>query len=323
MLKPSIRLALIAALAFALLPASAQASHVQCGDVITHDTTLDSDLIDCPGDGVIIGADNITLDLSGHTIDGVVPESRRGVNVTTGHDGVTVENGRIQEFAYGVAFQYSDHGVASRLSIEDTSAGFGLFDSADDNLVVGNSVHGAGDAVIFLPLISQFPLLPPVRNVIRGNVFSGNEYGVFGNSNYGLIERNAIRSNTDSGIVLGYTAASNRIARNVLTGNGSGIMVQAGTSLTTIAENRITASAGDGIGVTAALRPTTVVERNVSSGNGDDGIDVDDPKTSVAKNTANDNGDLGIEAVSGTSDGGGNRARGNGNPLQCLNVFCK
>ena len=33
---------------------------------------------------------------------------------------------------------------------------------------------------------------------------------------------------------------------------------------------------------------------------------------------ANDNGDLGIEAVSGVTDGGGNRARGNGNPAQCV-----
>jgi dipeptidyl aminopeptidase/acylaminoacyl peptidase len=68
-------LGLLAALATAtaLLTRSAGqavANHVQCGDVITQDTTLDSDLIDCPGDGLVIGADNITLDLNGHTIDG-------------------------------------------------------------------------------------------------------------------------------------------------------------------------------------------------------------------------------------------------------------
>jgi hypothetical protein len=45
--------------------------------------------------------------------------------------------------------------------------------------------------------------------------------------------------------------------------------------------------------------------------------------TTLTKNTANDNGDLGIEAVPGVIDGGGNRARGNGNPAQCLNVSCK
>src|SRR5918995_4880123 len=51
----------------------ASASHVSCGDVITEDTTLDSDL-DC-GDlsggappALTIGADGVTLDLNGHTI---------------------------------------------------------------------------------------------------------------------------------------------------------------------------------------------------------------------------------------------------------------
>jgi hypothetical protein len=39
-------------------------------------------------------------------------------------------------------------------------------------------------------------------------------------------------------------------------------------------------------------------------------------------NTANRNHDLGIEAVPGVIDGGGNKASGNGNPAQCLNVVC-
>ena len=34
------------------------------------------------------------------------------------------------------------------------------------------------------------------------------------------------------------------------------------------------------------------------------------------------NGDLGIEAVFGVTDGGGNKAFGNGNPLQCTNITC-
>ena len=43
---------------------------MSCGDTITTDTTLDSDLVDCPTNGIVIGADNVTLDLNGHTIDG-------------------------------------------------------------------------------------------------------------------------------------------------------------------------------------------------------------------------------------------------------------
>jgi len=34
-------------------------------------------------------------------------------------------------------------------------------------------------------------------------------------------------------------------------------------------------------------------------------------------------GEVGIEAVPGVTDGGGNRAHGNGNAAQCLNVACR
>src|SRR3954451_6113935 len=43
---------------------------VACGDTITASVKLDHDLTDCPNNGIVIGADGITLDLNGHTIDG-------------------------------------------------------------------------------------------------------------------------------------------------------------------------------------------------------------------------------------------------------------
>ena len=48
----------------------AQAKVLHCGDVITANTKLTSDLVNCPDNGLVIGADNITLDLNGHVIDG-------------------------------------------------------------------------------------------------------------------------------------------------------------------------------------------------------------------------------------------------------------
>jgi parallel beta-helix repeat protein len=66
-----------------------------------------------------------------------------------------------------------------------------------------------------------------------------------------------------------------------------------------------------------------VVEHNLANQNVDDGIHAYGSGTTVARNTANQNGDLGIEAGPEVIDGGGNRAFGNGNPLQCLNVLCK
>ena len=63
-------------IAFALVGATAAsggralASQVSCGETITADTTLDSDLVNCPNHGIVIGADGVTLDLNGHLVDG-------------------------------------------------------------------------------------------------------------------------------------------------------------------------------------------------------------------------------------------------------------
>jgi parallel beta-helix repeat protein len=77
----------------------------------------------------------------------------------------------------------------------------------------------------------------------------------------------------------------------------------------------------DGIRVEAEASGT-LLRANVATRNRDDGIDVNSPATTVTSNVANNNTDLGIEAVAGVTDGGGNRARGNGNPAQCVGVRC-
>jgi parallel beta-helix repeat protein len=64
------------------------------------------------------------------------------------------------------------------------------------------------------------------------------------------------------------------------------------------------------------------VRGNHAHGNDGDGIEVQGTETRITDNTADANGDFGIDAVAGVIDGGGNMASGNGNPLQCRNVFC-
>ena len=90
--------------------ALAQTAPLGCGDTITADTTLDSDLTGCRSNGLVIGADNITLDLNGHTISGDGKPVRRcprrqpcdiGV-FNDRHGGVTVRNGSLRGFAVGV-----------------------------------------------------------------------------------------------------------------------------------------------------------------------------------------------------------------------------
>jgi hypothetical protein len=48
-------------------PALARAA--TCGDTVTSDTALTPDLFNCPDSGILIGADDPTLDLNGHTIN--------------------------------------------------------------------------------------------------------------------------------------------------------------------------------------------------------------------------------------------------------------
>ena len=55
------------------IPSSAHAetvATVTCGETITVDTRLRNDLVDCPGIGIVIGADDVRLDLNGHLVDG-------------------------------------------------------------------------------------------------------------------------------------------------------------------------------------------------------------------------------------------------------------
>src|SRR5512132_245638 len=80
----------------------ADAATVTCGQQVTASITVDNDLTNCPGKGLVVGADNITIDLNGHRIDGdEVAEpfdfASDGVDVGD-HDGVTVRNGQVTEF---------------------------------------------------------------------------------------------------------------------------------------------------------------------------------------------------------------------------------
>src|SRR5688500_12804931 len=72
--RPRSAMALARAALLALILASALgagpafAGEVECGSVLTEDTVLERALTDCPGDGLVIGADDITLDINGHSI---------------------------------------------------------------------------------------------------------------------------------------------------------------------------------------------------------------------------------------------------------------
>jgi parallel beta-helix repeat protein len=362
----------------------ALASHVGCGDTITTDTTLDSDLVNCPNNGIVIGADDITLDLNGHTIDGdgalVDPcpgFCDEGVDNTAGHSGVTIQGGSIQEFARGVivlgasntrlrhlsvanntfiGITVGDDSAGSRIernSITDNGlVGLALFASPQGgNRVERNRVSGSGEIGLLVD--------DAAGNRITNNTFSDNvEVGMLILGDRNQASRNRVLRNGDGMIIVGN---DNAITRNHVTdapgcpqdgevGCGFGISFEGGAG-NLIAHNFVTGARNAGIRV-AAFEPDTppavdtivrrnlvragdvdgilvestatdsLLEGNIAIGSGDDGIDVDSPSTTLTRNLGLRNGDLGIEAVPGVTDGGGNKARGNGNPAQCTNIDC-
>lgn len=91
---------------------------------------------------------------------------------------------------------------------------------------------------------------------------------------------------------------------------------------TVVRRNLVRGSGAHGFVVNEA-DDRSLLRGNVATGAEDDGFDIENASTRLTRNRAVRNADLGIEAVFGVTDGGGNKARGNGNPLQCTNVFCR
>jgi parallel beta-helix repeat protein len=308
------RLAAAAALVLAALSApvpGARAEHVGCGDVLTADTTLDSDLLDCPDNGVEIQAAGITLDLGGHTIDGV----RRGIGVTTGPGAshVSVINGAVRQFNDAIKA-----GPGSGYAVRDVSLSashdgllfFGAVDSVAERVAAWDNGNG-----IITPVSSGVTL---VHNHVFAN---GAGMGGVGLTD-SRVAHNVVEDNTFHGISFADMTGTT-LEHNVARGNGTfGIALGEASTGNRVAHNRVARSGSDGIALSADAGPN-VLERNRSHTNFDDGFDIAAAGATLIGNSAFFNGDLGFEAPLGALVDKNNKARRNGNPQQCLGIPCR
>jgi large repetitive protein len=374
---------------------AATASHVSCGDTITADTTLDSDL-DC-GDlsgassALTIGAHRVTLDLNGHTIStGCESDCEATVVIDdrAGYDGVRVLDGTIRPngVAAGVALMNvdasalegltvagfprpmfqpgvgillsnshrneldsstisggdpalllsaSDDNEISRSTLDGGIAvhlgdGIRLADGSDHNRIVNSLAGGDGRGIVISDSVGNTVTRSRLAGILGGIVGRGAHRNV--------ISRNTLEETFLSGLVIDMASSDenvierneaqselqvsgdrNRVERNDVSAR-IGISVPGGDA-NLVRKNKVSGGS-EGIAVGFAAT-NTLVQGNLATRAADDGIDVDAPGTIIRTNAAINNGDLGIEAVAGVIDGGGNRASGNGNALQCLNVVCK
>jgi len=346
----SLILALVVAGFLAVGADQARASHVGCGATIVRDTKLDGDLTNCPGNGIVIGADDITLDLNGHTIDGddelgcdEFYACDFGVDNTAGHDGVRVENGSIRDFATAVFVLEASDNRLRRLSASHNILGGLLLVAARGARIERDSISANGlttDQAGLIVFDSS-----DVR-IERNSVSDNGDIGMFLQGvDDGRVERNSVSGNPEAGVIL--DGNRNEVSGNRASKNGDGISV--GGDGNNIVGNRVSDAfacpdgCGTGIGSTGgtgnliarnfvarAARAgiwiadfedegglpgiDTVVDRNLVVDSEIDGVLVESTVagTLLERNIATGAGDDGIEADSTTTSLRRNTANGNG-----------
>jgi parallel beta-helix repeat protein len=307
---------------------SALAGAVACGETITADTTLESDLVDCPNNGILIGADDITLDLNGHMIDGddapvdPCPKNEAcdvGV-LNDGHNGVTITGGTVKEFAFGAFVFSARRNILSRLTtFEHVFGGFTLVQVVRSSVRGSTASRNAGpDSGVGITLIESN------NNRIVGNAFFDNrELGIhLILSDHNYVAKNRVRDNPEDGIIL--QGDGNKIVDNRVVRNSIGVTIFQNPKRAVgnvVARNHVRRGPRGGIYVDS-VPERTVIKRNHVFRTGRHGILIGNSTTMVTRNEARYNNDLGIKAVKGVIDGGGNRASGNGDRRQCVNISC-
>jgi hypothetical protein len=272
---------LTAGLAVAASPAAAdhpRQPKVRCGQVITRDTVLANDLLDCPGTGLTIGADGVTLDLGGHVVDGTNAPGGDGIAVD-GHAGVRIAHGTVRDFRVnGVALRDAPGSAVRGLTItrigaggvegEDVSAGI-FVQGSDDTGLDGNRISNDVDAyqadgiVVLRSARVAVTRNDSSRNAWNGMVLAGApDARVLGNrtaanANSGILAADSPRvivrgnasaghGNPDTGGIVLLATPDGLVEGNLLQDDYTGISLENGTTQTKVRANAIR---GGGAGI--------------------------------------------------------------------------
>ena len=184
-----------------------------CGTTVVADVTLSQDLT-CSGDGLIIGASGIRIDLNGFAIQGAGVGA--GVAVT-GHTDVIISGGSIRQFAVGIRVNDATHLELRQLEFIGNAEGIDFQAGSLHNTVKDSVFRQSGTRAIMLRSNSA-------DNDIKANTFSGNRLGilVFGGVD-NSVKNNFISGSALAGIRVNVIATGNVIKDNILTGNAAGV----------------------------------------------------------------------------------------------------
>jgi parallel beta-helix repeat protein len=218
-------------------------------------------------DSIVIQRDNIVVDGAGYTVQGT-EQSGAGIYMS-GRANVTVQNTQVQNFAFGIRFQYSSNNTITGNTIENCSYGIDLY-SSDYNTVFGNMLDNFGYDGIGLSFSCSNSIVEnSVRNgtqqrfqsshgvyidqsssnntVSGNNITANSEYGIYlcSSSNNSISGNNI--ANSEYGIYLCCYPSNNTVYGNNITANNRGIVLGSSSNYNSISGNNITANSEYGI----------------------------------------------------------------------------
>ena len=275
-LLPTLGLAgLVMALTGTAYGGIASAAPVDCGSIITQDTTLTTDIGPC-GVGLTIRGEGVVLDLGGHTVRGNANRAGDSAGILfDGTDSATVRNGTVTEWNAGVVMDGgSANTVRNVRAVNNVSNGLGLFgdgifvfqsDGAQilDNAVIGN---GPFSGITLDDSSGSLVDSNSAQNNVAGtaigiwilndqDVSPGDPDLVGRQASFNLVSNNQVQGNALEGIQISRFATHNTLYNNNTSQNG------------TFTTNRVR----DGNGI-AVFGNENRVEQNIAFGNGANGI---------------------------------------------------
>ncbi|HEY2387175.1 MAG TPA: right-handed parallel beta-helix repeat-containing protein [Candidatus Binatia bacterium] len=358
----SIRLpgALAAALVVGTAPGVGALPDPFCGSMITQSVTLTADH-SCD-QGITVGADGITIDLGGFTLNGNNGvASGNGIDLN-GRFGVTVKNGTIRHFNRGIVGDAPKK--LSHLTVRDNAdLGVTLSRTAVDHCAFiangsgGLQLHGGKVTASSFVANGSFGglyLNPQGDKITVSNVIASLNAGpgihVTGGTHAVSIKGATCTNNTESGVRVNDATAT--VSKSTIVGNvGDGVdLDQSGVGFgppgvgDVIDGNLIAGNGGIGIKLTNGSIGNSVT-KNRLMGNGGTGMqgDATSAGSTIKSNTSMGNAGSGFDLSDTTStftknvmdantgdgilaagaiDGGGNTARGNVAIDPCASVAC-
>ena len=184
-----------------------------CGQVITRDVILLKD-IECPGVGMIVGTDGITINLNNHRVSlanntdtSRIPEVEEIGILVPGQKNVTIRGpGVIMGFDKAIEFAGSGRGYVLDLKLTGNKIGLSL--KASDEITIYRSFI-EGNTIGIASQSSKDGLI--IHNQLSQNT---NEGIVLMDSNYFIIGANSLIGNGNIGVFLDVSSFNNTLSSN-------------------------------------------------------------------------------------------------------------